>query len=119
MTRKRWSEYRRVYELILRATGRRNARPDLLAGDPIVPDVRPESAGSGPGARGDRYIDVEFEIDDVGKSHHIHILPTTVDPGRAAEKQLVQLIARSHFRPRVVDGRLASRAPVVVRYYFE
>ena len=114
------NEYRRVYELIAEQRAEEMLDRIFSPETPIVlPTFTPNPLAPDREQRGNRYIDVEFEIDDVGKSHHIHILPTTVDPGRAAEKQLVQLIARSHFRPRVVDGRLAGRAPVVVRYYFE
>ena len=69
--------------------------------------------------RGDGYIDVSFEIDKYGKSHHIRILGTTTDSTRAVEKRFVQFISGSRFRPRVVDGRFADSAPVVVRYFFE
>jgi hypothetical protein len=81
-----------------------------FAPNPLVPDQQ---------QRGKQYIDVAFDIDEGGKAHHIRILPTTVDAARPAEKQLVQLILRSHFRPRVIEGRFAMSAPVVVRYYVE
>jgi hypothetical protein len=117
---KAMNEYRHVYELIAEKGSQELLEQIFSPETPIVlPTFAPNPLVRNPEQRGNRYVDVEFEIDDVGKSHHIHVLPTTVDPGRAAEKQLVQLIARSHFRPRVVDGRLAGRAPVVVRYYFE
>jgi hypothetical protein len=117
---KAMNEYRHVYELIAEKGSQELLEQIFSPETPIVlPTFAPNPLAPDRKQRGNRYVDVEFEIDDVGKSHHIHILPTTLDPGRTAEKQLVQLIARSHFRPRVVDGQLAGRAPVVVRYYFE
>lgn len=114
------NEYRHVYEL-LTEEGPQELLEQLFSPEtPIVlPTFAPNPLASDREQRGDRHVDVAFEIDQTGKSHHIRILPTTAGLGRAAEKDLVQLIARSHFRPRLVDGRLADSAPVVVRYYFE
>lgn len=113
-------EYMDVYELLL-AQGARESIDQLFSPDvPIVlPTFVPNPLVSDREQRANGYIDVAFEIDQYGKSRHVRILSTTTDPAGEAKKRLVQLISRSLFRPRVVDGRFAESAPVVVRYYFE
>jgi hypothetical protein len=114
------NEYRHAYDL-LAEQGAQELLDEIFSPEtPIVlPTFAPNPLVFDREQAGDRYVDVAFEIDENGKSRHIRILRTAADPGRAAEKQLVQLIASSHFRPRLVDGRLAGVAPVVVRYYFD
>jgi len=114
------NEYRHVYELLTEEGPQELLEQIFSPETPIVlPTFAPNPLAPDREQRGNRHVDVAFEIDQIGKSHHIRILPTTPGLGRAAEKELVQLIARSHFRPRLVNGRLADSAPVVVRYYFE
>jgi hypothetical protein len=64
------------------------------------------------------YIDLGFEIDRYGRSSRARILDTTDNSTRAVEKNLLQLVERSRFRPKIVDGRIADSGPIVVRYYF-
>jgi hypothetical protein len=114
------NEYRHVHELLAEQGAEQLLDEVFSPQTPIVlPTFAPNPLLPEPEQRGNRYVDVAFEIDESGKSHHIRLLRTTEDPDRPAEKQLVQLIARSHFRPRLVDGRIAGNAPVVVRYYFD
>jgi hypothetical protein len=113
-------EYMDVYELLIEQ-GAQELLEQIFA--PEIPIVLPTFSAN-PLARvgeerGGRFVDVAFEIDERGKSRHIRVIRTIGDPPRAAAKQLLQYIAFSHFRPRLVDGRLAGIAPVVVRYYFE
>lgn len=63
------------------------------------------------------YIDAAFDVTKYGKSEHVEILDTTTNATRAAKKDLVRLIERSRFRPRVTDGQFADTSGVVVRYY--
>jgi hypothetical protein len=63
------------------------------------------------------YIDVAFEVNRYGESRRIEILDTTTNAADADKTNLVQLIQRSRFRPRVSNGELARSAPVVLRYY--
>ena len=58
-----------------------------------------------------------FQITKYGKSERIEILYTTMNATDAAKDDLVRLIARSQFRPRVTRGQFADSSPVVVRYY--
>lgn len=113
-------EYTRVYELLAE-----QGAPESIGRifSPEIPVLLPAFAQN-PLAptreqRGGGYVDVSFEIDRYGKSHHVRILGATTDSPRTVEKRLLQFISGSRFRPRVVDGRFADSAPVVVRYFFE
>jgi hypothetical protein len=113
-------EYTRVYEL-LAEQGAHESIDRIFS--PEIPIILPAFAQNplvpAREQRGDGYIDVSFEIDRYGKSHHIRILGTTTDSTRTVEKRLLQFISGSRFRPRVVDGRVADSAPVAVRFFFE
>jgi hypothetical protein len=63
------------------------------------------------------HIDVAFEVDKYGRSRRFRILDRTNNSTVAAEKRLEQLIKRSHFRPKLINGQFADTAPIVVRYY--
>ena len=61
------------------------------------------------------HIDVAFEVDRYGRSHRFQILDTTDNSTVAAKVE--QLIERSRFRPKLINGQFAHTAPIVVRYY--
>jgi hypothetical protein len=63
-----------------------------------------------------RYIDAAFDVTKYGRGERIEILATSQRATRAEERALIHLIESTSFRPRVVDGKLAASAPVVVRY---
>jgi hypothetical protein len=54
------------------------------------------------------HIDVAFDISD-GEARRVRILDTTTNATDADKKRLVELIERSRFRPRVIDGKFARR----------
>ena len=58
---------------------------------------------------------VEHEV--ARKSDAVEIIGSTNNVTDAAKKNLVRVIARSTFRPRVTAGRVAEDSPIVVRYY--
>jgi hypothetical protein len=74
----------------------------------LATEETPESKG---------YIDVAFEISKYGKSDGIEIIGSTNHVPDTAKRSLARVIARSTFRPRLTDGRVAESAPIVVRYY--
>jgi hypothetical protein len=74
---------------------------------PLVAEAQREDSG---------YIDAAFELDKYGRSRRVRILDTTPDATRAAAKHVENLIMQSRFRPRLVEGRVAERERVVVRY---
>jgi hypothetical protein len=114
------AEYTRVYQLLGEQGGQESIDRVFSPEIPIiVPAFAPNPLDRGREQRGNGYVDVSFEIDKYGRSHHVRILGTTTDSTRAVEKRLVQFISGSRFRPRVADGRLADSAPVVVRYFLE
>jgi hypothetical protein len=65
----------------------------------------------------DEHIDVSFNITRYGTSGRVKVLTKTTNVSDEAEKQLVRLIERRLFRPRVVDGEFPRSTPVVLRYY--
>jgi hypothetical protein len=88
---------------------------------PVIPRALPTMFGNPlitqePGSIG--YVDLGFEVDRYGRSSRARILAATDNSTRAVEKRLVQLVERSRFRPRIVDGQVADSGPIVVRYFF-
>jgi hypothetical protein len=67
-------------------------------------------------AESGRYIDVAFAVTKYGKGEQIKVLDTSKGATRAELRDVVHSIESSSFRPRIVDGKLADSAPVVVRY---
>jgi hypothetical protein len=63
------------------------------------------------------FIDVAFEITSDGRARRVEILATSTGSNRQAERRLRQLILRSRFRPRLVEGRFADSETVTLRYY--
>ena len=76
--------------------------------NPLAADRTPESTG---------HIDVAFDVTKYGRPRQVEILDTTTNAPEAAQDELVRLIYRNRFRPRVTDGEFADRSPVVVRYH--
>jgi hypothetical protein len=108
-------EYAQVHEMLEAAA---NVEP-LIAGifAPPIPIVLPtflpnplETPTS------DRYIDVAFEITKYGESRRIEILGTATNASEVERDELVSVLKKSRFRPRVTDGQIAT-APIRLRYY--
>jgi len=62
------------------------------------------------------YIDAAFEVDKYGRSRRVRILDATDDATRALAKHVEHVILQNRYRPRLVDGRIADRERVTVRY---
>jgi hypothetical protein len=111
--------YVKVHELIKQKDVPQGAIDSLFA--PELPVVLPTffanplASPETPDSRG--FIDVSFDITKYGRSRNIQILDSTTNATEDEQDRLVRLITRSYFRPRVTDGHIADRAPVVVRYY--
>jgi hypothetical protein len=76
--------------------------------NPLVSEQTPESKG---------FVDVAFEISRYGRSNNIEIIGSTNNVTDAAKKNLVRVIDRSTFRPRLTAGRVTDDSPIIVRYY--
>lgn len=63
------------------------------------------------------YIDISFEITFRGRSQHEKVIGTSADLPRGEVRNLTNLLFRSSFRPRMVDGKVLDSAPVILRYY--
>lgn len=81
----------------------------------VLPTILPNPL-LGDDAPASGYIDVAFEIMNVGVSRRIEIVGSSDDATPAAKDALVRLIQRSRFRPRSTDGVFARASRVVVRY---
>jgi hypothetical protein len=77
-----------------------------------VPNPFASAAASG----SSRYIDVAFDVTKYGRGEQIEIRATSRGATRAEERDLIRSIESTSFRPRVVGGKLADAAPVVLRY---
>ncbi len=75
--------------------------------NPLAKDETREAAG---------YVDVAFEITRYGRARAVEIRDS-VNAGDEDLDRLVGIVKGSRFRPRVVDGELADRRAVLVRYY--
>ena len=111
-------QYQRAYET-LREAGAQSSLDELFSPTlPVVlPTFVPNPLASDATDASARYIDVAFEISRYGEGRQIEILETTMNATDADKTRLVQLIQRSRFRPRVIDGEFARSSPVVLRYY--
>ena len=62
-------------------------------------------------------IDVAFDVTWHGNAKRVEILDVTTNVPDEAKKQLMRLISRTRFRPRIVDGEISQSSRVVVRHY--
>jgi hypothetical protein len=67
-------------------------------------------------AQGD-YIDAMLEIDERGRGKLLQITHQTEGVGRTDEKQFRNLVKASMFRPRMVEGKIARKTTVHIRYF--
>jgi len=108
--------YQETYDF-LRREGVEPAAIDALfspALPVVLPVFEPNSLATD---GGDEHIDVSFEVTRYGFADRIRVLAKTANVSEEAEGQLVRLIARQRFRPRVVDGEFPRSTPVELRYY--
>ena len=82
--------------------------PSTPGPNPLISEKTPESTG---------HIDIAFDITKYGRSESVDVLDTTTNATRAARRDLIRLIERSRFRPRVTGGEFADSTRVVIRYY--
>jgi hypothetical protein len=109
--------YEQTYEQLKQQGVPQAAIDELFS--PATPVVLPTFVRNpllGDDAPATGYIDVAFEIMNVGFSRRIEILGSSENASEDAKDELVRLIQRSRFRPRVTDGQFARAVRVVVRY---
>jgi hypothetical protein len=110
-------EYQQTYEYLKQQGVAQAAIDELFA--PAIPVALPTFLPN-PLARDAQqatgYIDVAFDILNVGTTRRIDILGASDNATKAAKDELVTLIARGRFRPRVKDGEFVRASRVVVRY---
>ena len=114
-------EYAHAYDLLQRAGVGQESIREMFAPDtpvalpvfvrsPLVAEAQREDSG---------HIDAAFELDKYGRSRRVQILRTTPEATRAVAKHVENVILQSRFRPRLVDGSVADRDRVVIRYQLD
>jgi tetratricopeptide (TPR) repeat protein len=113
--------YRQGYEALAGDAAERSSIDALFSPKiPIVlPSFEPNPLVTQRATSSGAYIDVAFDVTKYGHAENIEILDTTTETSREAKRTLVSTIFRSAYRPRVVDGRVADAARVVLRYYVD
>jgi hypothetical protein len=104
----------------LRETGQHEAAIEAIFSPemPVVlPAFLPNPLDSNDGRPAADYLDIAFEVTTAGRARKLEILAASTASKRAAVRHVSQLIERSRFRPRLVDGEFADSPPIVVRYY--
>lgn len=67
----------------------------------------------------DGYVDVSIKVNRYGQSKHIDVLAaSSADDSKPIERRLKRHIARTHYRPRFVDGEPARSDRFTLRYYY-
>lgn len=111
--------YKEAYEL-LKEKGIDAASIEQIFSPPtpvVLPTFMPNPLAADRAQESSGHIDVAFDVTKYGRGRQVEILDTTTNASDAAKDELVRLIYRSRFRPRVTDGEFADRSPVVVRYH--
>jgi hypothetical protein len=112
------AEYAHAYDLLQQKGVDEESIRQLFAPDtPVALPIfmpNPLAAERDEAALG--HIDAAVELDKYGRCRHVRILDTPDDAPRAVEKHVEHVIAQRRFRPRLVDGRVADRDRVVLRY---
>jgi tetratricopeptide (TPR) repeat protein len=72
---------------------------------------------SEPTADSTGYVEVAFEIGKYGVASGVEVLDTSTSSNETVERNFVNWVRDSRFRPRVVGDKIARNAPVVARYY--
>ena len=118
-----WSSALETYEQVyakLRRDGADSRSIDALFSPEVpivVPAFQPNPFMACQTSITSSHIDIAFEITKYGRSRRVEVLNTTTAVPRDVAKSLVAQISNSLFRPRIIDGRIASAAPVTLRCY--
>jgi hypothetical protein len=111
--------YRQAYrELRAKGVAQESIEQLLSPKIPVVlPAFLPNPLASDDTQPSADYVDVSFEITKFGASRKIEVLEATPNVTRATKNDVVHLVARSRFRPRITDGLIVDTSPIVVRYH--
>jgi hypothetical protein len=108
-------EYAQVHEMLEAAENVEPLIAEIFA--PPIPIVLPAFLPNPLGTpTSDRYIDVTFEITKYGESRRIEILGAATNVSNVDRDELVSLLKKSRFRPRVTDREIGTSS-IRVRYY--
>jgi hypothetical protein len=83
----------------------------------VLKTVLPNPLPTRQTTEGQGYIDVRFDITQEGEARSIEVLHAMAGSADAYKDRLVEQLEDSLFRPRAMNGHIAERAPVSIRYY--
>ena len=111
--------YRQAYDLAQAHGLSRETIEDIFTPDMpvLLPSFVANPLATDEASEQSTYIDCAFVVTKKGKSDDIEIIDTGGNVTRTARKDLVKLLKRGRFRPRLVDGQFADSPRMVVRYY--
>ncbi|HEY8521320.1 MAG TPA: hypothetical protein VIN61_14680 [Gammaproteobacteria bacterium] len=110
--------YRETYALLERE-GVDQASIDRLFAPEVpvaLPTFAPETPGLAEAQEARDYVEVAFELNKYGEPKKISVRDGTVEATLHVRRRVIADLAPARFRPRLVDGRLVDRHPVVLRY---
>ena len=109
--------YDNVYQQLLNSGDQASIDRIFSPQRPVaLPAFMPDPVAS-PGTHfSTRYIDVAFDVTKLGEAKRVEILDSRLAT-KEAKQRLIQLIKRSPFRPRIVDGKFVDSSRVTLRYY--
>jgi hypothetical protein len=112
------AEYANAYELLRRKGVEEPSIREMFAPDTPValPVFMPNPLAADDKGEASGHIDAAFEVDKYGRSRRVEILDASDEATRATERHVQHLILERRFRPRLIDGRVADRDRVVIRY---
>ena len=111
--------YQQAYELALAHGLARETIEEIFTPDRpvLLPTFAANPLDADKASEGSTYIDFAFVVTKTGKSDDIEIIESSGNVTRTVRKDLVKLLKRGRFRPRLVDGQFADSPRMVVRYY--
>jgi hypothetical protein len=112
------ASYERAREMLDRAAATEHDVEHLFAPSmPIVlPAFRPNPLAPRDAQPATGYIDVTFEITKYGRGRAVQIVGAA-DATKRDVDDLVGIIKRNRFRPRLTEAGFEATAPVALRYY--
>lgn len=111
--------YREVYAMLADAGGHDALLAELFA--PETPIALPTFASDhfvAPTTSDARYVELTFDISKYGKGRGMRVTDSKGESAEDAAREMIRKIARSRFRPMLVDGEPVRASSVVVRYGF-
>ncbi|RMF98259.1 MAG: hypothetical protein D6727_03515 [Gammaproteobacteria bacterium] len=114
------SYYSEAWQLLSADEDRLEQREQLFGSPQRIAGVRFDALRFGPGVKtdddslADGWVQVRFDVDERGRARNIAVVEA--DPPGLLDKRVVNIIARSWFRPRFADGRPVATEGLMYRH---